>query len=265
MLLDISIAAIASASMVFGGSQALSNSNQIKDKPAQKVALTEAQETTADASGGSSTPTPAPAVATDASQPQPPQAKLVTVQSGDYLEKIAVTNQSTAQNMFYANPGLADPNVILPGMVLRVPAPGEALTPRPIPAAQAAPKPVSVAPVAQASATTAPAQPKPARASAAAAPVTSRTTTTQASAPATAGAGVWDRLAACESGGNWAINTGNGYYGGLQFSLGSWRGVGGSGLPSQASREEQIARAEVLLSRQGWGAWPSCSSKLGLR
>lgn len=76
---------------------------------------------------------------------------------------------------------------------------------------------------------------------------------------------VWDRLAQCESGGNWSINTGNGYYGGLQFSLSSWRWVGGSGYPHHHSRDEQIRRAEMLLERQGWGAWPACSRKLGLR
>lgn len=76
---------------------------------------------------------------------------------------------------------------------------------------------------------------------------------------------VWDRLAQCESGGNWQINTGNGYYGGLQFSLSSWRGVGGSGYPHQASREEQIKRGELLKASGGWGHWPACSSKLGLR
>ena len=76
---------------------------------------------------------------------------------------------------------------------------------------------------------------------------------------------VWDRLAQCESGGNWAANTGNGFYGGLQFTLGTWQAVGGSGYPNQASREEQIARAEVLLARSGWGSWPACSARLGLR
>ena len=76
---------------------------------------------------------------------------------------------------------------------------------------------------------------------------------------------VWDRLAACESGGNWSINTGNSYYGGLQFSLSSWRAVGGSGYPHRASRSEQIRRGKRLKARQGWGAWPSCSRKLGLR
>ena len=80
-----------------------------------------------------------------------------------------------------------------------------------------------------------------------------------------AGNSVWDQLAKCESGGNWAINTGNGYYGGLQFSPSSWRAVGGSGLPHQASREEQIKRGKLLQASGGWGQWPSCSSKLGLR
>jgi resuscitation-promoting factor RpfB len=76
---------------------------------------------------------------------------------------------------------------------------------------------------------------------------------------------VWDRLARCESGGNWAINTGNGYYGGLQFSLGTWRAYGGSGLPSRASRETQIAIAsKVRDAAGGYGAWPACAARLGL-
>nr|WP_083441682.1 transglycosylase family protein [Nitriliruptor alkaliphilus] len=76
---------------------------------------------------------------------------------------------------------------------------------------------------------------------------------------------VWDDLARCESGENWSINTGNGYYGGLQFTLSSWRGVGGSGYPHHHSRAEQIKRGERLQAQQGWGAWPHCSRKLGLR
>ncbi len=77
--------------------------------------------------------------------------------------------------------------------------------------------------------------------------------------------GVWDRLADCESGGNWHINTGNGYYGGLQFSLGTWRGYGGTGLPSQHSREEQIRIATKLRNASGgYGAWPACAASLGL-
>jgi len=71
----------------------------------------------------------------------------------------------------------------------------------------------------------------------------------------------WDAIAACESGGNWAINTGNGYYGGLQFSMGTWRSNGGAGSPHNASREEQIRVAENTLRSQGIGAWPSCGGR----
>ncbi len=77
----------------------------------------------------------------------------------------------------------------------------------------------------------------------------------------------WDRLAQCEAGGNWAINTGNGYQGGLQFAPSTWNAHGGqqyAATADQASREQQIAVAEKVLASQGWGAWPSCSSSLGL-
>lgn len=95
-----------------------------------------------------------------------------------------------------------------------------------------------------------------------AAPATSAPAT---SAPAVAGGSVWDALAGCESGGNWSINTGNGYYGGLQFNLGTWQSYGGSGLPSANSREAQIAVATRLRDATGgYGSWPSCSAKLGL-
>ena len=93
--------------------------------------------------------------------------------------------------------------------------------------------------------------------------VESKTTSTPGSVSAT-----WAALAKCESGGNWSINTGNGYYGGLQFSASSWLGAGGgkyAPLPHQASPAEQVATAEVLRSSGGWGHWPACSSKLGLR
>jgi uncharacterized protein YabE (DUF348 family) len=75
---------------------------------------------------------------------------------------------------------------------------------------------------------------------------------------------VWDQLAQCEAGGNWAANTGNGYYGGLQFLPKTWASFGGSGMPHQASREEQIAVGERVQASQGWGAWGSCSRKIGL-
>ena len=75
---------------------------------------------------------------------------------------------------------------------------------------------------------------------------------------------VWDHLALCESSGDWGINTGNGYYGGLQFLPESWALVGGTGLPHQHSREEQIHRATLLWQIQGWEAWPQCARRLGL-
>ncbi len=85
------------------------------------------------------------------------------------------------------------------------------------------------------------------------------------SAPRVASGSVWDRLAGCESGGNWSINTGNGFYGGLQFTLSTWRGYGGTGMPNQASRAQQIAVATKVQAAQGWGAWPACTAKLGIR
>jgi len=75
----------------------------------------------------------------------------------------------------------------------------------------------------------------------------------------------WDALADCEAGGNWQINTGNGYYGGLQFSLSSWEGVGGTGYPHENSRETQIAMGQRLQASSGWGAWPACTAELGWR
>lgn len=78
---------------------------------------------------------------------------------------------------------------------------------------------------------------------------------------------VWDKLVQCESTGNWSINTGNGFYGGVQFDYGTWlRHGGGKYAPRAdlATREEQIDIARKTLKAQGWGAWPSCSSKLGL-
>ena len=94
--------------------------------------------------------------------------------------------------------------------------------------------------------------------------------TAAAPAPARKGAdpndpATWDRLAQCESGGNWAINTGNGYYGGLQFSARTWRSVGGTGLPHQHSRETQIEMGKRLQARAGWGQWPACTRRLGYR
>ena len=83
-------------------------------------------------------------------------------------------------------------------------------------------------------------------------------------ASAETGGTVWDKLAQCESSGNWAINTGNGFGGGLQFTPSTWHAFGGEGRAEDASRVEQIVVAERVLAKQGWGAWPACSRKLGL-
>jgi uncharacterized protein YabE (DUF348 family) len=78
----------------------------------------------------------------------------------------------------------------------------------------------------------------------------------------------WDSLSRCEAGGNWAINTGNGFYGGVQFDQNTWERQGGLRYAPRAdlaTREEQIAIAEVTRARQGWGAWPVCSGRIGAR
>jgi hypothetical protein len=78
----------------------------------------------------------------------------------------------------------------------------------------------------------------------------------------------WDVVAQCESGGNWSVNTGNGYYGGLQFSTSTWQSYGGGAFAAtadHATRSQQIAIAEKVLRAQGWNAWPTCSRKAGLR
>lgn len=179
-----------------------------------------------------------------------PQANIVKVQPGNTLSGIAKEHSTTYVRLFDANTQVEHPDKIFPGQDLRIPTPEEQLASRPIPGAASAVQPVAKA----APKTTTP----KARTSAAPRPVA-------APADASVNGGVWDRLAQCESGGRWNVNTGNGYYGGLQFSLSSWRAVGGSGYPHQASKSEQIARAETLKARQGWGAWPACTAKLGLR
>lgn len=183
----------------------------------------------------------------EAAPAQAPAPVYVTVQPGDYLEKLADANGTTSLRLFYANTDIQNPDLIYPDQKLRVPTADETLTARDVPVNQQI------------------AAPTASEASQAVAP---QAVTYRSSAPAAnyaTGDSVWDSIAACESGGNWAINTGNGFYGGLQFTLSSWQGVGGSGYPNEASREEQIARAVMLQARQGWGAWPVCSAKVGLR
>jgi hypothetical protein len=84
--------------------------------------------------------------------------------------------------------------------------------------------------------------------------------------PPVSNGATWDALSRCEAGGNWAINTGNGFYGGVQFDQNTWERNGGGRYASRAdlaTREEQIAIAEVTRARQGWGAWPVCSGRVG--
>jgi cell division septation protein DedD len=86
-------------------------------------------------------------------------------------------------------------------------------------------------------------------------------------APATAATSVWDKVAMCEASGRWDIDTGNGYYGGLQFSPGTWKGYGGLAYGKQANlatRLQQIKIGQKTLAGQGPGAWPTCSKRAGL-
>ena len=76
--------------------------------------------------------------------------------------------------------------------------------------------------------------------------------------------GVWSALRQCESGGDYSIDTGNGYYGAYQFSVATWNGLGYTGLPSQAPATMQDQAARQLEARSGWGQWPACASQLGL-
>ena len=171
-----------------------------------------------------------------------PAPVIVQVQAGDYLEKIANDHNTTYLRLYYANTDISDPDLIFPGQNVRIPAETEELAARSLPVN---------APVA-------------AQTEVAANPSAGTQPVTRASNVIPSDGSVWDQIAACESGGNWAISTGNGFYGGLQFTLGSWAAVGGTGNPADASRDEQIYRATLLQQRQGWGAWPACSAKLGL-
>lgn len=189
--------------------------------------------------------------AAPAPAPQPPAPaapKTVTVVPGDYLAKIATANNVTIQRLYDANTEIQDPDLIFPAQVVRIPDANEQLAHREMPANAVATK--------QASAETS-------------AAVSTRTTTrTTKSAPSVTDGSVWDRLAACESGGNWSINTGNGYYGGLQFTASTWNAYGGQEYAARAdlaTREQQIAVAQKVQASQGWGAWPVCSYKAGAR
>lgn len=194
--------------------------------------------------------------------------KSVTVQQGNNLSVIAASNNTTYVRIFDANGQIVDPDLIYPGESLMIPSAAEQLPDRPLPSG-------SVTQVTTATTTNsnvdqstdnnqAVAQTPIATTQAAvnSPEVVSPVSTQQPSAVPSGS--VWDNIAQCESGGDWSIDTGNGFYGGLQFTLSSWESVGGTGYPNQASRSEQIMRAQLLQQQQGWGAWPVCSAKLGL-
>ncbi len=178
-----------------------------------------------------------------------------TVHQGDTLSAIAARNYGNSADwpaVWWVNRHqVRNPNVLLVGQRLRLPASGH-VTPAIARAAQAAvpaPPPPSPAPTTPVSYS----QPDPS----AAAPVSS-----QAAAPSAAGAN-WNAIATCESGGNWSINTGNGFYGGLQFTQQTWLGYGGGQYASSANLatpSEQIAVAQRVLAGQGIGAWPVCGA-----
>jgi LysM repeat protein len=173
--------------------------------------------------------------------------KKVTVKRGDSLSKIAKKAKlSSWRPIWDLNKKLGHPNLIYPGQKLLLPAKGERIKHRPLPA-PAVTRAVEV------------------ERSAAPASDSGRSTVTRSASTSSVGGSVWDRLAQCESGGNWGIKTGNGYSGGLQFAPGTWRANGGTGSAHNASRAEQIRVAERVRASQGWGAWPACSSSLGLR
>jgi hypothetical protein len=170
----------------------------------------------------------------------------VTVQPGDTLSKIADDHSTTYVRIYDANANIQDPNIIYPDDSVRIPATDEQLPSRPLPSQPAA-TPAPAAPQQTSTSYSAPAQtyvPQPRYSQPAA--------TNYAS-----GSTVWDKIAACESGGNWAINTGNGYYGGLQFTQQTWAGAGGLAYAPRAdlaTRDQQIAVASKL----SLGNWPVC-------
>jgi LysM repeat protein len=165
---------------------------------------------------------------------------VVEVVKGDTLISIAEAHETTYVRLFEANTQIASPNIINPGDKIRVPLADEVLAPRDLPVTPITPTVSYVA--------SAPRQ-------------------TISAAPVVADGSAWDRLAACESGGNWAINTGNGYYGGLQFNYGTWQSNGGGAYADRAdhaTREQQIDIASRVQAARGWSPWPACSAKLGL-
>ena len=184
---------------------------------------------------------------------------MVAIKSGDSLSKIAKRHNTTYPRLYFANPDIKHPDVIYVGDEVRVPDKDEKLKKRPLPGENLAGPTGNRQSSANVSYTK-----QKQNASVNYQYSAPKSYSVPAPAPANVSGSVWDRMAQCESGGNWAINTGNGYYGGLQFTLSTWQAVGGSGYPHQASKAEQIKRGQILQARSGWGQWPACASMLGL-
>ncbi len=213
----------------------------------------------------------APSASAQAPATGPAQAVQYTVAPGDSLSAIAdqhgLTGASDWVRIFNQNTSIAHPDVIEVGQLLTIPGVNDNPPARPLPA-----PPAPVVEVRADRADRAERSDDDDDSSEASYEESDQDDggsddgASRAAAPqqASSGDGVWDQLAQCESGGNWSINTGNGYYGGLQFSQSSWEAAGGEGRADQPAAE-QIAAAENLQAQQGWGAWPSCSSSIGLR
>jgi LysM repeat protein len=182
---------------------------------------------------GGSRPVHAQGTNNQKTQDAKPTPVTVVVNPGDNLSAIADAHQTTYVRLFDANTNIVDPDLIYPGDTLRIPNPSEQLADREIPADYVAAHPVTT-------------YQSPA------------VSTYTPAAPVSYTSGTnWDRIAACESGGNWAINTGNGYYGGLQFTQATWAGAGGLAYAPRAdlaTPAQQIAVASTL----GLGNWPVC-------
>jgi LysM repeat protein len=176
-----------------------------------------------------------------------------TVKSGDTLSRIAGRQGvGSWRSLYDANPDIKNPNLIFPGQRLTIPTGSGQVSHRSFSTGHASARHSQRSSSVQ-------------RSSLESTGSQRHRSSSSRSSGSVASGGVWDRLAQCESGGNWSTNTGNGFYGGLQFTQSSWRAAGGSGSPQNASRSEQIRVAQNLQKMQGWGAWPTCSRKVGLR
>ncbi len=174
---------------------------------------------------------------TDVKTVAAPVQKLYTVQPGDNLSAIATTEQlPNWQPLWDANPGLTDPDLIYPGEQLTVPI--GPTTPRPLPSGYVSgSEPVTTG---------------------GSGGVAMGTYAQPAAADyATGAGGLFARIRQRESGGNYAENTGNGFYGAYQFTIGTWESMGGHGLPSDASPAEQDMRAQMLYAERGCEPWPN--------